>query len=85
LKGWFESDEKTISEICQQGLLDDIKSIYEENGNKLEAPDEIGWTAFHYASRYNQREIIEFLIRSCDVDVDVITNDDVTPLHLAVG
>ena len=85
LQGWFNSEEKTISEICQHGLLDDIKSIHEENEKKLEEPDELGWSALHHASRYNQREIIEYLVKSCDVDVNVLTNDDVTPLHLAVG
>ena len=85
MQGWFNSEEKTISEICQHGLLEEIKSIHEEDEQKLQEADEKGLTALHYASRYNQRDIIEYLIKSCYVDVNVVTcNDDVTPLHLAV-
>ena len=81
---WIDSGEKTISEICQHGLLEDIKSIHEADENKLQEPDEISWTALHYASRYNQREIIEYLLKSCGADVNAVTDDDVTALHLAV-
>ena len=73
--------EKTINEACQQGLLEEIKRY---NENQLKELDENGWSALHYASRFNQGHIVEYLV-NIGIDVNITTeNDDATPLHLAV-
>ena len=73
--------EKTINEACQQGLLEEIKRY---NENQLKELDENGWSALHYASRFNQGHIVEYLV-NIGIDVNITSeNDDATPLHLAV-
>lgn len=75
--------EKTISEVCQRGSLEDIKRLHQQDESKLRELDENGWSALHYASRFNQCHIIEYLVE-VRVDVNLVAEDDVTPLHLAV-
>ena len=75
--------EKSLSELCQEGLLEDIKGCHEQDAEKLKELDDDGWSVLHHACRFNQRAIVEYLLE-IGFDVNATAYDDTTPLHVAV-
>ncbi|MGC0371730.1 MAG: hypothetical protein DGJ47_000430 [Rickettsiaceae bacterium] len=60
-----------------------IKLLVEENEASINAVDEFGWAALHYAARAGQIEVVKFLVKECDVNPSIRTNYGSTVLHLA--
>lgn len=52
--------------------------------NILHEPGEKGWAAIHYAVYANNFEILEFLLGN-NVDINMRTMDDWTPLQIAIN
>ena len=74
--------------MCLQYLMDLSTNISDKNSeatltdNRRKRRD--GKTTLHYASRNGQTEIIQFLLSASNkYDVDVLSGDGTTPLHMA--
>ena len=50
----------------------------------LDAPDDDGWAALHYAAWYGHEAAVRVLLNA-GATVDVITPNQATPLHFAAG
>ena len=51
--------------------------------SRLNLVDEKGRNAVHWAARYGQAEVVDWLIKNCHADVNLRDKDGLTPLHHA--
>ncbi|KAL9127321.1 MAG: hypothetical protein Q9217_003783 [Psora testacea] len=73
---------KPATLAAKSGYLAMIELMIQEDCN-LNARDENGWNALHFASYYGHYQVIERLI-ACDVSAEATTSRKETPLLLAV-
>ena len=66
------------------GHLDDVLKLIGQ-GADCEAKDNKGYTPLHYATAYHRVEILGLLASVYKVNLDVMTKECFTPLHLAVA
>ena len=64
------------------GNSEEVRKVLAEKKYDLDALDEYGFTALHYAAQYNKVFIVNMLI-DCGARVAVVGIDGSTPLHLA--
>ena len=64
------------------GRLDNIKMLI-QNGADIQAQDCDGSTVLHYASRYSNQEVVEFLLKLNEISVNATDNNNQTPLMYA--
>ena len=64
------------------GCLDNMKTLI-RYGADINARDIDGSTLLHFASRYSNQEIVEFLLKLNQISVNATNNDQATPLMLA--
>ena len=64
------------------GRLDNMKTLI-QYGADINARDIDGSTLLHFASRYSNQEIVEFLLKLNQISVNATNNDHATPLMLA--
>ena len=81
VKGFY--GDTLLHLACQNGWLDYVKLIVNENGYDPEVKDCGHQTPLHYTCRYGHLQIVRFLIRDHNCDVAVATRDYWTPLHYA--
>lgn len=67
-----------IYEAVVSGNLD----YFKQNNSKVNEKNERGWTPLHFAARFGQLEIAQFL-KDNHADVSSITNDGKTPSDIA--
>ena len=75
--------EKLLLTACQNGQKGVVITFLKKDGININAVDEIGMSPVHYASRKGYRDIVKLLIEK-GADVNLISNESITPLHLAV-
>ena len=64
------------------GRLDNMKTLI-QYGADISARDINGETLLHFASRYAEQEIVEFLLKLNQISVNATNNDQATPLIFA--
>ena len=70
--------------LAAEGRLDELRFLAETKGEALlTASDNHGWTPLHEAARYEQLDIIQYLIEERHLDVDPVTPDGSTPMYYA--
>ena len=69
-----------VAAIC---TVDQLKQILALNPD-LNASDNIGRTALHYACRAGRLNTFELLVSYEDVNLDAVTRSGVTPLMMAI-
>ena len=70
-----------VSATCEAGQLRQILTTLRPDVN---ARDDIGRTALHFACRAGKEENFDILMENDDIDFDAVTNAGVTPLMTAV-
>jgi len=76
------SDFSTIYEAIQNGTLEDVKFLVEQNGEKVNTKNDKGETPLHISANLNNIEVVKYLI-SKGADVNAKDNRGDTPLHSA--
>ena len=69
-------------QLAAEGKLEELKIFIEAIGSVKER-DENGATLFHHAAASNQIAIMQYLIKSTSININVVDNDGNTALHLA--
>ena len=70
--------------LAAEGRLDELRFLAETKGEALlTASDNHGWTPLHEAARYEQLDIIQYLIEERHLDKDPVTPDGSTPMYYA--
>ncbi|KAI8991308.1 ankyrin repeat-containing domain protein [Mycotypha africana] len=64
------------------GQLDRVRELIEVDKIDVNSHDEFGYTAMHAAVSYNQKEIVEYLLKN-GANVDIEDFDKDTPLYVA--
>ena len=64
------------------GRLDNIKMLI-QNGADIQASSSDGSTVLHFASRYSNQEVVEFLLKLNEISVNATDNLNQTPLMKA--
>jgi cytohesin len=79
------SCRRDIYQEVRAGNLEKVKSMVERNPSLVQAKDDYGEsrTPLHWAVRWDQKEIVEFLIEK-GAEVNSRDNSDTTPLYFAV-
>lgn len=85
LNGELNSNYKSIFlDNCELGNLDRIQELYTDNPALLNSIDEDGKGALHYAVKYNNHNIVNWLLNK-GIDPNTQTNEEkLTPLMCAV-
>jgi ankyrin repeat protein len=73
-------DYKTLEQAVRYS---DLKAIKQLVGNDINAVDDVGWTALHWAVKNNKEELCEQLIQKEGAEVCAGKNNTSTPLHVA--
>ena len=69
-----------VTATCSADFLSQIMA----RGADLNASDELGRTAIHFACRAGKEDTFRVLVDNDEVDVDAVTNAGVTPLMMAI-
>ena len=78
----YDSPYEDIFEAAEMGTARDVASFVNK-GNDVNAKNEVGFTALHYAAHYNQNiDVLRYLV-SAGADINAKTNLGRTPLHQA--
>lgn len=77
-----------LFQCAEAGDADGIEWWLSEGGASVDDEDSLGWTALHYAARFNQPKVCSLLLRSakssrCSVDVPEKHGCNWTPLQWA--
>lgn len=72
-----------VVKMVREGNLEGLKEISLYMEEALHAPDDLGWTVLHEATRRGHLDIVQFLINEHSVDKDLITETGVSPLNIA--
>ena len=60
-------------------LVRDFLQVIQRCGYQLET-DADGWAGLHFAARHNYGELLELLLAQTEVNVNIRTNRNLTPL-----
>jgi ankyrin repeat protein len=75
---WAFADD--IHEFAQKGDLEGVKSLIEKDPELVNAKDEDGRTALHWACRGVHLDVVKFLVEK-GADVNAEDNNKIVPLH----
>ncbi len=75
--------DKLLLKACQNGQKGVVMAFLKKDTIHVNAVDETGCSALHYACLKGYRDIVKMLL-SRDADATLISNTSVTPLHMAV-
>ena len=71
-----------IFKSIENGNLDEVKKIVEDNKSKLKSKDDYGRTPIFYAAEYGKYNILDYLIKK-GAKVNKADREKSTPLHYA--
>jgi ankyrin repeat protein len=78
------SPQWRFRQAAASGNLNQVKALYNHHGGDVvNAGDNAGWTALHYASKNNRLEVVNYLDQTCHADVESRSSKGETPLHVA--
>ncbi|XP_029969294.1 ankyrin repeat domain-containing protein 16 [Salarias fasciatus] len=82
---------RQLAKLCQEGNLSSLEQQLTSGGPeavhaaRCKHYGRSGDTLLHYACRHGHRDVVEFLIRTVGMDVEVYNNDYKRPLHEAAS
>lgn len=68
----------------QKGFLNIIKLLYETNKIDINCNDEEKWTALHWASNNNHYNVMEYLLKLPDIDINLKQKDGIYLLFFSL-
>ena len=76
--------EEQLWVAAENGNNDEIITLF-ERGVNINAPNKSddGWCALHYASHEGLDTTVELLLRKCNANVNILTSNGRTSLHIA--
>ena len=72
---------KTLIQACRVGRVDAIRSIVTVYEVDVNSTDSYGWTALHFATLHNQKEVVKCL-KKLGANEKLDANDDFSPLDM---
>lgn len=80
---WMDREKELIHFAAEKGFLEVLKALVEAGGNKNEL-NEVKAVPLHVAAQMNQLEVVSYLIEEEKDNIDVVDEQGLTPLMMAV-